>query len=944
MIALLCFVASLGAYEIVDEKASLPLLAPDWSERKVEKIRLDNGLEAYLVSDPKTHESGAALTVKVGSWDEPESSQGLAHFLEHMLFLGTAKYPQESEFETYLSAYRGVTNAFTYNDITGYLFSVRNEGFVEALDRFSSFFKEPLFNPSGVNRELKAIDQEWKINSQKDSFLRQQILKELANPKHPFSWFSSGNEASLKNASQDELKRWYQTEYSADRMRLWVLSALPLSELKKVVETDFGGIAKAPRQPKELPDEIFGSNIVGKFLYMEPIQEEETLSILWELPKAISAWDDEKPWTLLCWILGDEGEKSLLAELKREHLATDLSCCEMRLSQEKILFTIAVELTDKGLQEKEKVIERVFQTIERISKEGVSPELFSEIQTLQKLHYQWAERKNVFDDAMDQAFSQGYEPLETYPERGAIATNYAPEKIKALLALLKPEKAIYFLTAPMKKTKLNYPQKERWTSTAYLVAPFDTARYSGLELMPQIQLPQTSRYIPEKLHLKTSFSEQSWNRFPTPKKQFEDAYGELYFFDDAYYGVPQMYGAFEIRTPAVNRASAQCVVLSQLYLKALKDALSQVSYEAKMAGLELEIQEGKEGFEFIFKGYDEKSQTLFDDLLAALSLPQLTQEKFDAFLGQLKRDYKNFQLETPLSQAKEFYDEATYTPYVTEGKKLSAVRNVTYEKFQTFLKRIYAKTYVEGLLAGNLTEKEVESIWKKWHQALKGTPYPKSQHRDKSVIAWKKGGPFSIDRCSKARGSALYLGVEDPEFTFKKRGAQQILHQNLEKDFFAELRTRQQTGYLVGMSAEEDHKVLFDRFYIQSSTHTPQELLWRVETFLENYLQELPANISEERFKALKASLIAQLKERPPSLYDMGEVLKKLAFTYDGDFDWIEKRLAALEDLTYEEFLQLTKERLSRQNRRRLAVEVQGIVPSPFRYTSKGVKPHANVH
>src|SRR5262249_10989382 len=160
----------------------------------------------------------------------------------------------------------------------------------EALDRFSSFFKEPLFNPSGVSRELKAIDQEWKINSQKDSFLRQQILKELANPKHPFSWFNSGNEASLKNASQDELKRWYQTEYSADRMRLWVLSALPLDELKKVVEKDFGGIAKVPQQPKELPDEIFGSNVVGKLLYMEPIQEEETLSILWELPKAFSAW------------------------------------------------------------------------------------------------------------------------------------------------------------------------------------------------------------------------------------------------------------------------------------------------------------------------------------------------------------------------------------------------------------------------------------------------------------------------------------------------------------------------------------------------------------------------------------------------------------------------------------------------------------------------------
>ncbi|MEP7084369.1 MAG: insulinase family protein, partial [Betaproteobacteria bacterium] len=55
---------------------------------------LDNGLRVLLVSDPKFNRSGAALAVNTGQIDDPNEREGLAHFLEHMLFLGTEKYPQ----------------------------------------------------------------------------------------------------------------------------------------------------------------------------------------------------------------------------------------------------------------------------------------------------------------------------------------------------------------------------------------------------------------------------------------------------------------------------------------------------------------------------------------------------------------------------------------------------------------------------------------------------------------------------------------------------------------------------------------------------------------------------------------------------------------------------------------------------------------------------------
>lgn len=937
------------AFEEVHDRATLPLLAPDWSERQVGKIRLDNGLEAYLVSDPKTEESGAALTVKVGSWNEPEDSPGLAHFLEHMLFLGTKKYPNESEFEAYLSTFRGQSNAFTYNDITSYMFSVRNEAFNEALDRFASFFKEPLFNPSGVNREVKAIDQEWQIHSQDDDFLRLHILKELTVPSHPFSRFNSGNELSLKNASQDKLKEWYQSTYSADRMRLYVISALPLSELKALIEKDFGDIVKkdTPRHSIDvtLDEDIFDKKYLGKMVMMEPIQDETKLTLLWELPASYSSWSEERPWSLVCAVIGDEGEKSILAQLKRENLAVSLGCGETRLSSSKLLFLIEVDLTEEGLRNKDLVVERIFQGLKRLQVAGISQELFHEIQALERLKYQWSPRQQVFDEATENAFNQGYEELETYPERGEIVSLYSQDKINTFIDYIHPERAIYFLTAPSKKTGLTYPLKEKWTSTRYLVTPYRFPNLNTLELNPKIDLPESNRFIPQTLKLKNQAASLAWTRLPTPELLVNTDKGKGYFYSDTTYGVPQIYGSFEVRTPAVNMNSAQSVVLGEIYRKALQDALTQPIYDADLAGLKLKIEEGEEGFQITLNGYDEKMDILLNEIFSQLRLPHLDEGRFEDILAKLKQEYKNFALESPFLQANEFLTEMIHHPYVTTAQKVNALRNITFEKFLHFKDHLFNKNFLEGLLIGNLSKNEAERVFALWQKALSGAPYPEKLLKKVKATVWPPHGPYVITKTTKAQGTAVILALEDPDFTFAKRGAQQILQQSLQKDFFQELRTRQQTGYIVGVSSDEFKKALFDSFYIQSATHDAEELIWRIETFIETFLQELPANIPPDRFSTTKEALMAQLKERPKSLAEMGQLLQKLAFTYDGDFDWIEKRIKSLNELSYEEFVTLSTSLLGRDNLRRVAVVIQGPLNKSFRYspikTSKIFKKNA---
>lgn len=81
-------------------------------------LQLTNGLKVLLISDPATDKAAAAMTVDVGHMSDPENLPGLAHFCEHMLFLGTKKYPNENAYSTYLSENGGTSNASTYADNT----------------------------------------------------------------------------------------------------------------------------------------------------------------------------------------------------------------------------------------------------------------------------------------------------------------------------------------------------------------------------------------------------------------------------------------------------------------------------------------------------------------------------------------------------------------------------------------------------------------------------------------------------------------------------------------------------------------------------------------------------------------------------------------------------------------------------------------------------------
>ena len=165
-------------------------------DRNYRHIVLDNDLHVMLVSDPSTEKAAACVDVRVGSMQNGEVL-GLAHFLEHMLFLGTEAFPDEKEYNAFLNKNGGMSNAYTTNEDTVYFFDVTSDHLDGALARFAAFFICPLFTESAVSREMNAVDSENNKNLQTDAWREDMLLSSLARSDHPFSKFATGNLATL---------------------------------------------------------------------------------------------------------------------------------------------------------------------------------------------------------------------------------------------------------------------------------------------------------------------------------------------------------------------------------------------------------------------------------------------------------------------------------------------------------------------------------------------------------------------------------------------------------------------------------------------------------------------------------------------------------------------------------------------------------------------------
>ncbi|KAH8099586.1 Metalloenzyme, LuxS/M16 peptidase-like protein [Cristinia sonorae] len=435
---------------------SKPIEKSPQDDRDYRLIRLENGLEAMLIHDAKADKAAASLDVAVGHLHDPDDMPGLAHFCEHLLFMGTEQFPGENEYSEYLSKNNGYSNAFTGTSNTNYFFNVATNALPGALTRFSSFFHSPLFAPSCTVRELNAVDSEHKKNHQSDVWRIFQLNKHLTKDGHAWNKFGSGNKDSLSKVGRDlkaqttskngtpdyrspdgslaatplpsrvpspapstssgiesegdggvvgretrrRLVEWWSREYSANRMRLCVIGKEPLDELSELVAKLFSPIVNRDIDPLPMiHDHPFGPNEKGTLISVQTVMSFHAIEISWPFPYQPPHWRHQ-PGHFLAHFVGHEGPGSLHSYLKQKGWILALSAGPQNLSRGFAMFKITLRLTKSGFDNYREISLIVYKYLSLLRSSQFPAWYQKELATIKRTRFKFAEKRRPEDYAL----------------------------------------------------------------------------------------------------------------------------------------------------------------------------------------------------------------------------------------------------------------------------------------------------------------------------------------------------------------------------------------------------------------------------------------------------------------------------------------------------------------------------------------------------------------
>ncbi|MCI5052362.1 MAG: insulinase family protein [Simkaniaceae bacterium] len=909
-------------YEIVDDENAMEILTPDLADREVAKIRLKNGLEALIISDPKAQNSAAALCVEVGSWHDPKGYAGMAHFTEHLLFMGSEKYPDESEYTQYIRDHSGVFNAFTALDRTCYIFSVENEAFDGALDRFSRFFIDPLFVQDSISRELNAVDQEHHKNLESDQWRAWSIFKTLCNPSHPNVAFSTGTAETLKKIPRDELIKWYRKTYSSDRMHLVIYSNMRIDLLKQMVDQMFSPVALSAGAPlPEVP--LFSDKQRGHIAYIEPIRDHKNLSLSWELPRSFVNDTSKSPY-IVGSLLTAKTPGSLYEALKAEGLINSIGFGIDDFSREQYVFQLDLDLTSDGVQNVDRVVDLIYAQIHQLKMGHVPTYAFEEYYQLNQLKYAFQERGNAYDFVSNTAYSLGHEAIESYPMRTLLPTSYDPKMYAYFIDTLTPHDCFMILNAPASLTGIYPEQKEPWNGGEYTVRAIARSRLDDLAEMTTnvtFSLPAPNPYLPTELK---PVLESTRLTPPKPEVAISDEIGMLYYVKDERFGTPHVSYIFSFKAPQINGESKNQVLLD-LYSYAVNKSLSADRSQAALAGLYGNLGRGEMSLTLSIGGFEQKASDYLTTYLKAMKNLCVSKELFEIYHEALLADYENEAKSLPIFQARETLAHLVKNDANTSSQLVKAIKDVSYEEFQKFSENVLEQVYIEAFATGCITHTEVTELYETVKEHLGANPFSVEDQPVKRVLNLPEtGGPYQINLQSRLQGNGIALAISQGNFTFDRRASHLIFSQAISTDFPEELRTRQQTCYMVASAGKFERGQMINYFLAHSTTHQASELLARFELFLEEFHKNLPKNISEERFESIRQSLSLQYSQPYSSLSEMAQYLNFYAYERGGDFHHRAKQVEALDKLTYADFIKETAQYVSRANNKRIAVLVEG--------------------
>lgn len=871
----------------------MSIIKPLIDTNEYKHVILDNKLSVLLIYDKNTDVSAAAMNVNVGFYNDPIKSQGIAHFLEHMLFMGTTKWPKENYYNEFINKSGGTTNAHTLEESTTYYFEVLNKYFFDSINIFSNFFVDPLLSENAIEREINAINSEYMKNAPIDIVKVLSVLKDVMDNKdHPYYNFGFGNTKTLlKDDIRNVLKNFYDTYYSANIMNLVVLSNSSIEIMEKKITTMF---LKIPNKnieiPCQIPKNYFPFN-QQKSLQIVPVENVDSLYIFFQVPN-VDEYYKYKPLQYILYLLSHKSKGSIFDVLKKNEYATKVKSRVYESDTSFNLIGVCVRLTKKGIDNYDHVIDCIKTYIDLIKNSEFNDFVLDEIKILNKIGFDYS----VIDEKISYVSGLSMNMLK-YKTNDIIYGDYVIElenknKIKNIvnscLKYIDMSKSIIIVSS--KKFESSDNLKEKWFNTEYNYIKLNNNLLSD-HIKNDLKLPIRNDFIPHDLKL----FDNPLNKDKFPIKHEDNVW---YKFDN--FGVPKVFVDVILYTNKVTESPTN-YLLFDMYLTLFAEHNYDKLYYARMCETGYSIIYDINFIGITFFGFNNNIHRIIELFVNSFFtfIEHVSPNVFEFTKNGYMIDLENNIYEPLYVLSSNRMNNSIYLKDYSNSDLLNVIKNIQFEDIKNPSSWLHKNCNLKMLIYGNINKDMLEYI--KYFDVF----YNKNNliTNDNKVIGLHDGeSQIYIMKSQNINDNNYLINVfyEIGHIVKKISGDWEInmlctffIHAFVKEKFFTQIRTKEQSGYIVKAFIKsflhEKGSIYGISFLVQSPHINPSVLRKRIKKFVASTYSSLlrlqnPKNIS--KFELYKNNIKLGLEQKLVSQYEEHDFIFNEILSNEFAFDY----------------------------------------------------------
>ncbi|WP_017444034.1 insulinase family protein [Gayadomonas joobiniege] len=892
--------------------------------RQYRFITLANNMRVLLVSDPTTKTAAVSLDVRVGSLNNPASQPGLAHYLEHMLFLGTKNYPEPDGFNKFLSENGGMRNAYTAGSNTNYYYQVVDGKLDESLARFSEFFTAPLFDKSYSKKELSAIDNEWSMRKSDDQFARMLINNRTSAADHPIHTFSVGNKQTLSDKPNSELyaqmREFYQSYYSANLMNLVIVSQADLDEIEILAKRHFEVIKNHNTPEPLVTAKGLTKNELNQHIYQKTINDIKQLILQFPYKIDNDHWQD-KPFAYVHKLFNSKDENTLYDYLNKQGLINGAGIgMDHSYYGNNGYIEISYSLTDKGKNNKDQIIAATQAYFKLMQNQGIQQNYFAELKQVMRNNF------NNFNMPSALRLATHLSPiLHTQPAQYIIkglfdVGEFSAPRIKQLLSQIDFKK----MRVWHRGNDISAAQK-----LIYADGQFDTQAITQAEMkLWQQQAAEINLSLPGKNELlkiadatksdiQTSSEAAEKLLKPTAIVNKKGVYAWLAHSQH----FEQNQGYIELTLNSDLAASNIKQYMAADILKHLWTEASQAQTNAaQQAGIKVSVGEGMvKNLKVSLSGPTDQHLKLMASLVKILVELKVDETIFNKKKDEALAWLTNRDNDPLTAQAqKEMAALLTATGW-RYHEQANALKQLTYQDVVEYHNKLLVKNALSIFAFGHYQKADISIAADNLLSMLPEGRQAADLYYPEEVKLKAAQSTLTTDHTDVVVLQQFWL----PEKSLKKFSQILTLNALYQPMFFKTLRTDKEIGYVVGSSPIQLDQFPAWGFMVQSKSHSGEQIVEQINLFNQQFaaqLKMLPAAVVNN----LTASIIQQINQPPKNIYQ--EMRAFLADFNQGnfEFDSRETLLANLQQVTLSDVKEVFSEVTDPNKHQLYRVEVVG--------------------